>query len=233
MEDDNNTKNIDQPDHDQDLEEAEEALSLSELSLQDTDHQNKEIPTQIPQSSSETPDQFFEFFNRDFKTEYNMCSAEDIIFCGKLIPNLSVNSSSSSTDQTQKSIFINEKKQIPFRRRSESLSELESYSVTRSSSTKNRTIMRNCKSLDYKKLRQASKSMILPWPEMDRNSSVKSVGGKSDVSAKKSIKPRWSYLMLFGMVKFPAEMDLEDIKNRQVRKNPSRLFPPVDADVGK
>lgn len=229
MENNNNNKITDPDDH-QDLEEAEEALSLSELPLHDhSDHQNQDMSIQQSSRSpyDQTPDQLFEFFS-DFKAhESNMCSAEEIFFCGKLLPNFKQNSQSSSSSNTS----IDEKKQIDFRRRSESLSELERSSVTRSSSsTKNRTMMRNCRSLDYRKLRQTSKQMVFSWPEMDRNSSVKSVTAKSDVSTRKLAKPWWSFLMFFGIVKFPAEMELGNIKNRQVRQNPSRLFPPIDAD---
>ncbi|KAF8370144.1 hypothetical protein HHK36_031839 [Tetracentron sinense] len=56
---------------------------------------------------------------------------------------------------------------------------------------------------------------------------------KCDLTARKesilssSVKPRW-YLLMFGLVKFPTEMELKDIRNRQSRRNPSSLFPAFD-----
>ncbi|KAH7544655.1 uncharacterized protein LOC107415205 [Ziziphus jujuba] len=223
-------KNINEFD---DAEDADEALSLSELPLNEdnelSSEEAQEIITCRPQnrrSSSETPE-FFEFFS-DVSSDSIMCSAEDIIYCGKLVP------FNQQQQQQQHSLLINsstvkveDKKHITaFRRRSESLSQIESSSVTRSDSTKTKLMMRNSRSLDYRKLHRPS--MVSPdHPEMERNSSVKSVG-KSDFSIKKVIKPRWCFLM-FGIAKVPAEMDLSDIKSRQFRRNhPSTLFPPVE-----
>lgn len=196
-------------------EDAEEALSLCDLPLdniQDQVHEFHDMPSMHLHARRSSSDQLFEFFN-DISSDSFMCSAEDIIVCGKLIPY------KQHTTQSPKVDHFHEKP-TSFRRRSESLPGLQS-SVTRSSSTKNSTMMRNSRSLDYRKLHRQS-SMVSPTPaEMERNSSVKSVG-KYD---KKSGKPRWFFLM-FGIVKFPAEMDLSDIKNRQIRRNPSTtMFP--------
>ncbi|RVW75521.1 hypothetical protein CK203_051935 [Vitis vinifera] len=111
------------------------------------------------------------------------------------------------------------------RRRSESLSELQ---TSRSNSAKSR-LVRNSRSLDYRKLYRSSSSQTSPGPEMDRNSSDKS-SGRSDISVRKVPKSRW-YLLMFGLVKFPPEMELRDIKSRQVRRSPSTLFPSLDASV--
>ncbi|KAL5549147.1 hypothetical protein UlMin_004378 [Ulmus minor] len=204
-------------------EEEDEALSLSELPLNSGQHESQEMFKNITtnrRSSSEPPPDFFEFFS-DFSSDH-MSSAEDIIFCGKLIP---------FKEQAPKINFpgeIIDEKQTAFRRRSESLSELQSTG-NRSNSVKAK-VMRNSRSLDYQKLRRSSNSMVSPAPEMDRNSSIKSVG-KSEASPKKAARllPRWSAFLMFGMVKFPAEMELSDIKSRQVRRNPSTLLPPIDS----
>lgn len=213
-------------------EDADEALSLSELPLNEDDEedgQGLDMSRNTRRSSSQSTE-FFEFLS-DVSSDSFMCSAEDIFYRGKLIPfkeqhsDLELSSPSHQYYTCKTLSKDNHKKQITaFRRRSESLSELES-SVTRSNSARTK-LMRNSRSLDYRKLQRPSNSMVSPYPEMERNSSVKSVG-KSD---KKAMKPaRWCFL-LFGIAKVPAEMELSDIKSRQFRRTPSTLFPPVDAE---
>jgi hypothetical protein len=206
-------------------EEAEEALSLCDFALHPTNNNNDSKSNShntTPRSRSE-PTDFFEFFS-DFSSE--MSPADDIIFCGKLIPfKEQQQQQSRPIPQTPTNENQTKHKQTSLRRRSESLSKLQTP-ITRSNST-NTKLMRNSKSLDYRKLHPASNSMISSPQEIERNSSVKSVG-KSDTALKKvasASRPRW-YLLMFGMVKFPPEMELSDIKNRQVRQNhPSMLFP--------
>ncbi|PON75958.1 hypothetical protein PanWU01x14_039090 [Parasponia andersonii] len=242
----------------EETEEAEEALSLSELPLNTTNQdeqeeeedytqemfKNRENNAHNSRRSSSEPPEFFEFFS-DAGSGENMCSAEDIIFCGRLIPfkehyysDMSRNHNHNHNDQMplmKNAISFPEdflRKQTAFRRRSESLSELQSSSVSRSGSAK-ATVMRNSRSLDYQKLRRSwNYSMVSPAPShMDRNSSVGSAG-KSDSPPKKPVRPRWSSFLMFGMARFPAEMELSDIKNRQVRRNPSTLFPAMDPGGG-
>lgn len=227
---DDDTKNTDfqfQQDPYED-EEAEEALSLCDLPLDNEAQEFHDLSAKFltaRRSSSE----FFEFFS-DHSSDSFMCSAEDIIVCGKLIPFKENTRTTHAPKPSSNPKNDHQKKQTAFRRRSESLSGLQS-TVTRSSSTKNKIMMTNSRSLDYRKLQRQS-SMVSPVPEMERNSSVRSVGSsKSDKKSTSTGKPKWSFL-LFGIVKFPAEMDLSDIKSRQVRKTPSTtLFP--DAAVGK
>ncbi|CAL8990641.1 unnamed protein product [Prunus brigantina] len=211
-------------------EDAEEALSLCDLPLDNTHdqvHEFRDMSSNHLQARRSSSDQLFEFFS-DISSDSFMCSAEDIIVCGKLIPfkqhMTEVPKAHPNPNDSQKN------KQPTFRRRSESLSELQS-SVTRSSSSKNQIMMRNSRSLDYRKLHRQS-SMVSPTPgEMERNSSVRSVG-KSDKVKSGNNKPRWFFLM-FGIVKFPAEMDLSDIKNRQIRRNLSTTMFPREAVAGK
>ncbi|KAM6552753.1 hypothetical protein CsatB_013515 [Cannabis sativa] len=241
-------KNIDLDDHrlqPQNLHEDEsepeepddEALSLSELPLTNNSNQESSFKTLTRRSSSEPPE-FFEFFS-DVNSGENMSSAEDIIFCGRLIPFKEQCSESHNNNDNMMSLknginfpedFL--KKQTGFRRRSESLSDLQSSSVSRSNSTK-AMAMRNSRSLDYQKLRRSPNySMVSPAPiDIDRNSSVKS-SGKSESPPKKPFRPRWSSFLMFGMARFPAEMELSDIKSRQVRRNPSTLFPTMDSGSG-
>ncbi|KAK7388511.1 hypothetical protein VNO78_23328 [Psophocarpus tetragonolobus] len=184
-------------------EEEEEALSLCDLPL----NRNSRTPSMDDTSykkilrPSSLPDQATEIFNGfSSSSSSDMCPADDIIFCGKLVP--------FKPEQPLKNLMLQEDKSPTRRRRSESLS-----SVTRSNSVSTctgsrRLMMRNSKSLDYSRLREPSA------PEVDRNSST-----RSSVPTKPT-KPRW-YSLMFGTMKIPPEMELSDMKNRQVRRNPS------------
>lgn len=227
----NNVPHLQKPEREEE-EETEESLSLCDLPLNpnnnndSSDFSNHAPPPRSLADASE----FFEFFS-DLSSE--MCPADDIIFCGKLIPLKELQSPPTHQTPTKTSTAGgNPTKQTTLRRRSESLSKLQSP-VTRSNSGASSTrLMRNSRSLDYTKLHRSSNSMASPPPEIDRNSSVKSLG-KSDTALKRPAKPRW-YLFMFGLVKFPTEMELSDIKNRQVRRNhPSMLFPPPLTTDGK
>ncbi|KAE8711359.1 NBS resistance-like protein [Hibiscus syriacus] len=185
---------------------AEEVFSLGEFPL-DSDAKNNLGLTR--RSSSESAPEFFEFLN---DLTYDMCPADDIIFCGKLIP---LNPQHIPFEE-------NKKKNDVLRKRSESFSESRSESITHSHNTKEYPkCLRNSRSLDYKRLRRY---------DMERNPSKRSTR-KSDVSAIKVNKRRW-YVFMLGMVKFPQEMELKDIKSRQFRRNPSVMFPTVE-DYGK
>lgn len=215
----------------------EETLSLCDLPLSDEDHQinnnNKNVETtnmasQTRRSSSE-PLEFFEFLS-DNSSEY-MCAAEDIIFCGKLVP------FKEPYSHPIQNPVENKRRLSPVRRRCESLSELRS-SINRSNSAKARGLMRNSRSLDYRKLERLSASQKpSSGSEIDRNPSVRSVDKAGDSMAllkKAAAKPRW-YQLMFGVVKPPAGMELRDIKSRQIRLNPPiTMFPtPVDAGGNK
>lgn len=200
------------------FEEEEEALSLCDLPLNDMSSKQSTRRSSLSEASSD----FFEFFSH---SSSDMCPADDIIFCGKLVP-------FKDTDQLSKPI----NDPITHRRRSESLSNLQT-TVTRSNSASTcgnysprRFIMRNSRSLDYRRLHRSASSVILPAPEIDRNPSARSV----IQSEKKAImKPRWFSLM-FGVVKVPPEMELSDIKNRQFRRNASTtMFPAAAEATGK
>ncbi|XP_022754011.1 uncharacterized protein LOC111302354 [Durio zibethinus] len=203
---------------DQFAEEAEEeALSLCDLPLDlDTnnspgnDHLQKILYAQSRRSSSEdASDELFEF-RSDLSSD--MCPADGIIFCGKLIPL----KQQPLSFRTREDYPLGEKsKNLVLRKRSESLSEL------RSSFKNSTTLLRNSRSLDYQKLYSS---------DMEMNPSTRSVE-KPEISPKKEVKPRW-YVFMFGMVKFPLEMELKDIKSRQFRRSPSVMFPTVE-DGGK
>ncbi|KAM3714582.1 hypothetical protein ACB098_01G347600 [Castanea mollissima] len=219
-----NPEEFQQQQQQQEQEEAEEALSLCDLPLSLNNKENIIFDNNNNNNHNDNSNDsidFFEFFS-DLSYSENMCSAEDIIFCGKLIP-FKEQQFSHPTPQTPT-------KQTSLRRRSESLSKLQSP-VTRSNSI-NTKLMRNSRSLDYRKLNPVSNS---PPETIERNSSVRSVGSKSEIALKKaaSSRPRW-YFFMFGMVKFPTEMELSDIKNRQVRRNqPQSMIFPVNRNSGK
>lgn len=220
-----------QQEQEQEQEEAEEALSLCDLPLSLNNKENIIFDNKNNSHNDNSNDSidFFEFFS-DLSYSENMCSAEDIFFCGKLIPFKEQQFSHPTPQILPKSTNENQTKQTSLRRRSESLSKLQSP-VTRSNSI-NTKLMRNSRSLDYRKLNPVSNS---PPETIERNSSVKSVGSKSEIALKKaaSSRPRW-YFFMFGMVKFPTEMELSDIKNRQVRRNqPQSMIFPVNRNSGK
>lgn len=208
------------------VDEAEEALSLCDLPLDVTTNKFEEITTSqsqmqshcIPQSSSHD-DQFFEFMS-DLSSD--MCPAEDIIFCGKLIPSTPPQPSSSSSPLQQiNSLLFNEDKSLgALHRRSESLSNLRS--------TKNDQFLRISRSLDYQKLRRSGSSKTSSDLDMQRSASVRSSGKASD-NKKAASKPKW-YLPMFGIVKFPPEMDMRDIKSRQFRRSSQVMFPSLDSE---
>jgi hypothetical protein len=130
-------------DRDRDQEEEEEALSLCDFPLQGRDKESPDIAAHNSARPSSEPAEFFEFFS-DVSSE--MSSAEDIIFHGKLVP--FIEPYFTPQNQTKE-----DQQRISFRRRCDSLSELQS-SASRSNSTKNNiALMRNSRSLDYRTLK--------------------------------------------------------------------------------
>ncbi|XP_054821039.1 uncharacterized protein LOC129319953 [Prosopis cineraria] len=177
-------------------DDREEALSLCDLPLNDMS--SVEVR---PSSFSEASD-LFEFFNDVAVSD--MCPADEIIFCESNMP--------------------------PSRRlRSDPISGVR-FHVSRSNSVGTfanspcSVMMQNSRSLDYRKLRRSSSSVVFMAPEAERNSST---------VKRATSKPRWCSVML-GTVKAPAEMELSDMKNRQARRNPSTtMFPAVINGGGK
>ncbi|OAY31938.1 hypothetical protein MANES_14G153400v8 [Manihot esculenta] len=202
--------------------EEEEEPSLCDLPLEDD---SKKMMSTYSRRSYSEPPEFFGFFN-DLSSE--MCSAEDIIFCSKLVP---LNKEFSPPIQTLIPHFEQDQCRSSFCRRSESLSSLHS-SVSRSNSIRtSKLMMRSSRSLDYRKLgRFPTFGTSLECNKtIDRNSSVRSIG-KVDGIVKKTAKPRW-YVLMFGVMKPPIEMELRDIKSRQIHQNSlTTMFPPPLSD---
>ncbi|KAK7291887.1 hypothetical protein RIF29_07406 [Crotalaria pallida] len=220
-------------DHDHD----EEALSLCDLPLNENsisskrnsldDKSFKRIIVGSSQLQDDDSNELFEFFkgfssiDSSSSSTTDMCPADDIISCGKLIP-LKDKDKNILTQQPMKS------PQPPpqpsnFRKRSESLP-----SVNRSNSVSGgRLMMRNSRSMDYQRLHD---DVIPPAREFDRNLSLRS---SVVMSEKKAVKPRWFSIMFGTIMKVPTEMELNDIKNRQVRMNPSPTMFPATNHGGK
>ncbi|XP_054791985.1 uncharacterized protein LOC129297663 [Prosopis cineraria] len=177
-----------------------------------------------PSSFSEASD-LFEFFNDVAVSD--MCPADEIVFCGDLEP-FKHRPLSNSPPVDHKP--VTESNMQPARRlRSDPISGVR-FHVSRSNSVGTfanspcSVMMQNSRSLDYRKLRRSSISVVFMAPEAERNSST---------VKRATFKPRWCSVML-GTVKAPAEMELSDMKNRQARRNPSTtMFPAVINGRGK
>ncbi|XP_073153593.1 uncharacterized protein [Henckelia pumila] len=175
-------------------DDEEEAISLCDFILHS---EEKDSPQDQDRRKSSDPSDFFEFFN-DLTSE--MCHAEDIIFCGKLVP-------------FKKQPVLNfDTLNDSSRRYCESLPD-QLLTPAKARSTDSTTkCMRSCRSLDYEK----SKGSCAPRFRLKKQV-------KFEVW-----KPRW-YGLMFGVVKSPPEMDLRDMKNRQVRRNSGGISrPPME-----
>ncbi|KAG8372380.1 hypothetical protein BUALT_Bualt12G0060200 [Buddleja alternifolia] len=149
-----------------------------------------------------------------------MSHAEDIIFCGKLMPYRKP----SFDDKILKSVSDHYDSIKLSRRYCESLPD----QVNRSIKSKNSRFTRSSRSLDCKRsqLRRNS-SLVMKSEASDIHRSFSKGSAKSEALRGCNSKPRW-YALVFGLVKFPPEMDMRDMKNRQVRRNPGSLFAAVD-----
>ncbi|KAH6772268.1 hypothetical protein C2S51_010672 [Perilla frutescens var. frutescens] len=189
-------------------EEEEEALSLRDFPLNSDSHdKERKEPSKIQDKrrSSSEPSEFFEFFS-DLSSE--MSNAEDIIFCGKLVPY-------KNPPQILKSLSADDATRFSTRY-CHSLPEL----TRPRAAAARRKLPRHGRSIDCRRL------IMKPEASDIHRSSSKS-SAKSEGS--KQSKPRW-FVMMFGPLKLQPEMDLRDMKNRQVRRrNPRRLFPDVGA----
>lgn len=202
-------------------DQEEEALSLCDFPLNSDEPEKKDSSKSRHhhRRSSSQPSDFFEFFN-DLNSE-NMSHAEDIISCGKLVPYKQ--QQPLFDDHILKSVSGDYDHSINLSRRyCDSLPEIN---PTRSNSNASTRLTRSSRSLDCKKLRRNS-SLVMKSEASDIHQSFSKGSVKSE--GFKGSKPRW-YSLMFGQVKFPPEMDLRDMKNRQVRRNPGSMFLAVEA----
>ncbi|XP_024959032.1 uncharacterized protein LOC112500006 [Cynara cardunculus var. scolymus] len=187
----------------QEVEEVLDTLSLTDFPT--TQHQDHRNPPSPPPSPSPLPtEEYFEFFSGDlgdYPEDKMMSHAEDIIFCGKLVP---INEQHHRQKPPPQRENNHHHRQPYLCRRSESMSEVKSPPASE--------LVRTSRSLDYKKLHRNTSMSSEPPPEIGRDGS-----GKKPSS-------RW-YVFFFGLVKvLPPEMDLQDMKNRQVRRTTSKTL---------
>lgn len=201
------------------LLEEEEALSLCDLPLNGMSFKAQSRRSSL--SSEAADSHFFEFLN---DVVPDLCPADEIFFSGKLIPLL------FNKDQNQIKIQTN-----PFSgsnnpntrlSRSDPITGLQSP-VSRSSSAgytprnpRRSMVIRNSRSLNYcRNLHRISSSDVLPAPE--------TAAKRTTTTA--TTKPRW-YSVVFGTVRVPPEMELSDMRSRQIRRNSTvTMFPPPSA----
>ncbi|XP_071726902.1 uncharacterized protein [Rutidosis leptorrhynchoides] len=184
--------------HDDQGTEVLDTLSLIDFPLtHHHDHQN------LPSSS--VVEDFFEFFGGGLSDEKMMSDAEDIIFCGKLVPINEQQHRMNSPQQIAKQHKNDQ--QVPYGcRRS------RSESTSKNKTTTANSVIRNSRSLDYNKLKRNSSMTSEQTHEVCR-----------DRSGRKSSSSRW-YVLFFGLVKVPPSgIDLRDMKNRHVRRVNSDL----------
>ncbi|XAR51176.1 hypothetical protein NMG60_11005732 [Bertholletia excelsa] len=203
-----------------DQEEEEEALSLRNFPItsdgdRTVENEAPSNPKNLDRRSSSEPTDFFEFFN---DLSFEMSYAEDIIFRGKLMP---VNEQGLPNQarglDNQRSFHRHRSESLPALKTSQSTGEKTSF-------------MRTSRSLDGRTLRRIS-STSSATVEIRRNAS-NGAAGKSENSGQKVSRPRW-YVLMFGLVRSPPDMELKDMKSRRARQASTTMFPPaIDACSG-
>ncbi|KAL8209430.1 hypothetical protein R6Q57_006162 [Mikania cordata] len=192
--------------HDDQVAEAAETLSLTDLPIAQ-DHGFSTFQDHRNPPSSSAGEDYFEFFTAgltDNSDDKKMSHAEDIIFCGKLVP---IDEQPHRTKPSQNPPVCC--------RRSRSEPKADTKRATMIS-----PLVRNSRSLDYKKMKRNSSVGLEPSIEMSRDGSWRKPSSSSCSSSSSS--SRW-YVLMFGLVKVPpSEMDVRDMKHRQGRRSTSK-----------
>ncbi|CAK9152224.1 unnamed protein product [Ilex paraguariensis] len=182
-----------------DLDEAEETLSLCDLPIYNDSARYEDFSEQhqnFSSSSSSPSDQdCFEFFSEDW-IKGSSFSSEKIVFCGKIIP-----CKEPVSEDTHKKESNKEREE-----HKPGLFRWTSKSLNRSKPSESRKRVSNLRYVS------SSKTLSSPVPEKYRYDTHK-CSKKYD---------RW-YLFMFGLAKFPAEMELRDMRSRKIRRK-SWLF---------
>ncbi|CAK9136162.1 unnamed protein product [Ilex paraguariensis] len=194
------------------LDEAEETLSLCDLPIYSDAADYKDFSQEYQSLSSSSSEQdCFEFFSEDWSTTSSF-SSENIIFCGKLIPFKEPVSEEYTHIHKQESNKEQE-------HRNRGLFRWPSMAFRGSKSEK------SVSNLQYV---SSSKSLESPVPEKHRHTTEKWTK-KYDIRVAvrtSSAKSKW-YFFMFGLSRFPTEMELKDMRTRQMRRK-STSFRPND-----
>ncbi|KAF6138487.1 hypothetical protein GIB67_022521 [Kingdonia uniflora] len=196
--------------------DADEVLSLCNLPLGD-DWEDLSDSKEDDHLQSRD-DELFEFFN---DLNHNMFAAEDIVFCGKLLPyKLSPLDYHLNNDSTRKSIS---------HRKSDSLSDIQ-----RSQSSTKGQYRRNSYSLDYREMQRAPSVKMSrttsprrnDWIPISKYTSKNNSDSKVSVSSSPA-KSRWP-LFMFRLIKPSPQIELRNTRNRQ--RSPSSTFSESDGE---
>ncbi|XP_058113756.1 uncharacterized protein LOC131256748 [Magnolia sinica] len=192
-------------------DDREESLSFCDLPIAKDVNGGGNIARE---ENGRPPNQdFFEFFN---ELGDEMSAAEDIFLQWKLLPNM-------KNERQNRCNFI---KKSFFHPRSESSNELHR-------SRPDVRPERNRFSAEYRKSeRPSSSSSNTPTQSLAVQMPRRVPRGRCDSppERKSPARPKW-YLLMFGSMKVPAEMEMKDIRTRQRRRNLSSsatLFPSLD-----
>ncbi|KAI3775316.1 hypothetical protein L1987_49887 [Smallanthus sonchifolius] len=203
-------------DYDHQELEAFDTLSLTDFPLtKDANScgQESQDHDKHPNPPSPATEDLFEFCSggsNGLCEQHMMSHAEDMISGGKLIPI----KNQPNHEQAPRKQNQNPNEKHIHGGRCESMRELKGIHNKGTASQ----LFRNSYSLDSKKLNKTSRSNYEPSADNNRNS-----------LSNKSSSSRWTD-HVFAPLKVPQEMDLRDIRNRQVVQNTSiSLFPAVEA----
>ncbi|CAG7884752.1 hypothetical protein BRARA_K00841 [Brassica rapa] len=192
-------------------EDKEETLSLRDLPLLNDNKPSSTATTTTTEDHGEPWTEPFEFLT---STSYDVSPAENIIYRGKIIPLNYKNALFSPPEHISPRV----------RTRSESLSAIQGNKLNPPLARDIVGPMRTSRSLDDRKL---TRRLTTADPPPEKVSSTKSTVKTETVSSGsgKSVRPRW-YVIMFGIVKFPPEIELRNIKSRKTRRNvPPVMFP--------
>ncbi|KAI3426692.1 uncharacterized protein J3R85_009751 [Psidium guajava] len=202
--------------------ESEEALSLCDLPIySNSAGWDDEFADAGKRRSSAEELDFFEFSSEDLSSSFAYPSDNKIVFCGKIIPYR------LPPDQAPKPQNKNHDRNKPKKKRGFFLFRWGSLLSSKS---------RNGRSSPWRISSSRSLPMELEKYECGhgymRNKGVDEYDfGKVKILTPR-LKSRW-YLLMFGLKKLPAEMELADIRTRQSRKTPSTMFRSGDGEVVK
>ncbi|XP_059669168.1 uncharacterized protein LOC132314309 [Cornus florida] len=199
-----------------DHEEAEETLSLCDLPIYSGAAESENFSKEYQSSSFSSSDQdYFEFFSEEWSTPTTTYPLDNknVVFCGKLIPYKQPVSIHTHNLETTK--HKNPKRRGLFRWQSGSFNKAK----TDPCNQKNESKLFYVSSSSSKSFSSSPVSEKYTYGSGKYGVSVRRVSGAPAPAA----KCRW-YLFMFGFARFPTEMELGDMRNRQYRRGPSTMF---------